>query len=542
MGDLGAMFDAAVGGSEQAPISSVNASMGRASPGGTKEIRLKVGFDSEAWKEQLRKEAEQAQKDDALADRLQVSSVLSGSTAVYSPSSQMNMEMRGDMMMGDDDDETDAIRKKYGVPSGASSAATKSSSNSRAGPGQQAPNGAGGKAGEKFEGSFDWGEQNFDQVQQLSSQNQALMATLGAQQNEIQRLKETVVANEAVSGLNLASLKGVRNGDGVDGDIDPRDAKIVDLAKKNRKLNLALERERTKVRTISTELETAQKINAAKTTRLSKFQSGKNPDHGKTSSGASGKDDPNKVIHQLKKKVSILTRKNEATNTDLRKVFRVLQSEVGDNVNLQEIVQNGSESGWRGRADKLGKAHTKIKRLQIELENLRNSVIPPPQQQQEDSQHPSNSVYSQQHTSMAQSSSFASPSTLRQQHPNFQSNARPENVEEQARFELQRMEQRRNETTEAIAQELDEMHQIAADQKSKLDGQKARLGTLESNTRKMRGEIKVLVCCCCVFFFFVSYPCDDNNKTDFFYFSSFLLPLASCLYTADQDCFRRWID
>ena len=173
MGDLGAMFDAAVGGSEQAPISSVNASMGRASPGGTKEIRLKVGFDSEAWKEQLRKEAEQAQKDDALADRLQVSSVLSGSTAVYSPSSQMNMEMRGDMMMGDDDDETDAIRKKYGVPSGASSAATKSSSNSRAGPGQQAPNGAGGKAGEKFEGSFDWGEQNFDQVQSSSSQNQA---------------------------------------------------------------------------------------------------------------------------------------------------------------------------------------------------------------------------------------------------------------------------------------------------------------------------------------------------------------------------------
>ena len=94
---------------------------------------------------------------------------------------------------------------------------------------------------------------------------------------------------------------------------------------------------------------------------------------------------------------------------------------------------------------------------------------------------------------MAQSSGFASPSKLHQQHPNFQSNARPENVEDQARVELQRMEQRRNETTEAIAQELDEMHQIAADQKSKLDGQKARLGTLESNTRKMRGEIKVLV-------------------------------------------------
>ena len=127
--------------------------------------------------------------------------------------------------------------------------------------------GGGGKVGEKFEGSFDWGEQNFDQVQQLSSQNQALMGTLGAQQKEITRLKEQVVANEAVSGINLESYKGVRNADGMDGDIDPRDAKIVDLARKNRKLNLALERERNKVRTITTELDKSNKINAAKTSR-----------------------------------------------------------------------------------------------------------------------------------------------------------------------------------------------------------------------------------------------------------------------------------
>ena len=211
--------------------------------------------------------------------------------------------------------------------------------------------------------------------------------------------------------------------------------------------------------------------------RLSKFQNGQQP---KSNDTESKKEDPNKIIYQLKKKVSVLTRKNEATNTDLRKVFRVLQSEVGDNCNLQDIVQNGSENGWRGRAEKVSKLSTKVKRLQIELENFKN-------QQGQDN---IDSNYSQQQNGANQPSS---PSGLRSQHPNFQSNVKPDNVEEQARYELQKMEQRRNETTEAIAQELDEMHQIAADQKSKLDGQKARLGTLENNTRKMRGEIKVLL-------------------------------------------------
>ena len=337
-------MDAAGGGQ----INSVDARMGASSPGGTKEIRLKVGFDTQAWKNQLRKEAKEAEAEDHLADRLQAGS---SQTTTYSPSSQMTMDMRGDMTGADGAGPSPLSRQQQ----------------------QQHPNAnnpTAGSAGEKFQGSFDWGEQNFDQVQQLSAQNQALMGTLGAQQKEIQRLKEQVVANSAVSGLNVESLKGIRNPDGTDGDMDPRDSKIVDLAKKNRKLNLALERERTKVRTMSTELETAQKINAAKTSRLSKFQNGQHPENENKSNT---KENPNKIIHQLKKKVSVLTRKNEATTTDLRKVFRVLQSEVGDDVNLQEIVQNGSESGWRGRAEKLSKMKTKIKRLQIELENMKKT-------------------------------------------------------------------------------------------------------------------------------------------------------------------------
>mgnify|MGYP003338467174 CR=1 FL=1 len=87
----------------------------------------------------------------------------------------------------------------------------------------------------------------------------------------------------------------------------------------------------------------------------------------------------------------------------------------------------------------------------------------------------------------------AEGSQLRSQHPNFQSNARPERVEDRAKQTLAQMEQRRTQAADAVAQELDEMHQIAAMQKAKIDGQKARLQTLESVSRKMRGEVKVLL-------------------------------------------------
>ena len=115
--DLGELFDASQGGHTAAgDISTVDVRMGASSPGGTKEIRLKVGFDTDAWKAQLRKEAEEASREDHLADRLQAGS---SQTTTYSPSSQMTMEMRGDMTEeGDEDDgEAAAIRRRYGVPS-----------------------------------------------------------------------------------------------------------------------------------------------------------------------------------------------------------------------------------------------------------------------------------------------------------------------------------------------------------------------------------------------------------------------------------------
>ena len=137
-----------------------------------------------------------------------------------------------------------------------------------------------------------------------------------------------------------------------------------------------------------------------------------------------------------------------------------------------------SEEGAKGRAEKITKLASRVKRLEIELERAR----------QQGAQHQQSDQQQQQRGPLD-----ADGSQLRSQHPQFHSNVRPERIEDQAKQTLAQMEQRRAQAADAVAQELDEMHQIASMQKSKIDGQKARLQTLESVSRKMRGEVKVLL-------------------------------------------------
>ena len=301
-------------------MSAAAGEVGQSSPGGTKQIRLSVGFDTEAWKKQLREEAAEAAKEDALADRMKAAADGGDGGASSSSSSK----------------EAEEIRKKFGVVTStpsrppAKEMRVKLQSPS---PSPGAPPGGGPNdlPAEKFEGQFDWDSSGYDQVASLTEKNNALMSTLGQQQREIERLKELVVASEAVSGLDAERLRSLQNPNNAEGEqLDPRDAKIVDLAKKNRKMNLALERERTKVRQLSAELDGARKVNAAKTARISKLASGRGGPGRADSSGAvggSGKELSSALAQnkQMRRQVTTLKRKLDASNADLRKVFRALQ-------------------------------------------------------------------------------------------------------------------------------------------------------------------------------------------------------------------------
>ncbi len=69
------------------------------------------------------------------------------------------------------------------------------------------------------------------QLQEITERNSALLSALDAKDDTIAELETRLLAAEAVGGGAL-------------GDGDPRDAKIIDLAKRNRALNLAVQRQK----------------------------------------------------------------------------------------------------------------------------------------------------------------------------------------------------------------------------------------------------------------------------------------------------------
>lgn len=74
------------------------------------------------------------------------------------------------------------------------------------------------------------------QLQELTQQNSDLLLQLDAKDGEIAVLEERLIALEPVAG------GGGFGGPGS----DPRDAKIIDLSKRNRALNMALEKKKSK--------------------------------------------------------------------------------------------------------------------------------------------------------------------------------------------------------------------------------------------------------------------------------------------------------
>ena len=105
------------------------------------------------------------------------------------------------------------------------------------------------------------GWDNFDQVKQLSEANALLLQQLDSKDKEINQMKAMVAATAPINGFDVEKLSGVigQSGKYVDEETSFKDAKIVELAKKNRRLTVNFERERSKVGKFAKEIERLQK-------------------------------------------------------------------------------------------------------------------------------------------------------------------------------------------------------------------------------------------------------------------------------------------
>jgi hypothetical protein len=186
--------------------------------------------------------------------------------------------------------------------------------------------------------NFNWNAGAMAQLQQFGVQNADLMDQLEQKEKEIKNIKRQTELKELTGGIRPMSAGRGK------GDHDPRDAKIVELAKKNRAMSLQFEKERSSGMKLRGELKRAN--DALQTmqmqpggARLSAPKSQPKPKepwaHGKTEPDEDMVP-PSDELKQLRLKVKESGSRladQKVTNNNLKaeldKVKRLLKTEVG---------------------------------------------------------------------------------------------------------------------------------------------------------------------------------------------------------------------
>ena len=260
----------------------------------------------------------------------------------------------------------------------------------------------------------------------------------------------------------------------VDEETGFKDAKIVQLAKKNRRLTVSMEKEKSKVTKLAKEIERLQKqITDAKSKgKTAERMLPADKQQNSTSSSPALVAAENE-IKKLRRRTDAIRISRDKAKEDVRRVISVLRKEVGDSVNVDSVLQGTfSGEGWRGRSQQIVIASDKV------------------QTSGEGNQEPTEGEYGNVH----RGGKGGRPLGISNSSTSIRSSSDGRiDVDERATSQIKEMERNKLEAAETVARELGEMRKIAILQKEKVDGQKARLSNLSKDNKKMRGEIKVLL-------------------------------------------------
>ena len=422
---------------------------GSQSPGGTKTFELDVQYGQKqlSMQKRLQQDEDQYAKEDAMFDKARKNAGLDESDDDDEGAQLEEMRRRYRASQKQNDEDGDDSQYKSG---------SKSKKNS-----QQPP------------GDFSW--DNFDQVKQLSEANASLLQQLDSKDKEIDKMKAMVAATAPIGGFDVEKLSGVigQNGKYVDEETGFKDAKIVELAKKNRRLTVTMEKERSKVGKLAKEIERLQKeLKSSKSksktaNRMLPADTKNNRNNNKDKASSKELAAAENEIKKLRRRTDAIRISRDKAKEDVRRVINVLRKEVGDSINVDAVLQGTmSEEGWRGRSQQIVMLRTKCKRLEKEIKRLREGDFG-----------------NERRGGKGMVKNTSSSTSLRSSF----------DVDERATNQIKEMERNKLEAAETVARELGEMRKIAILQKEKLDGQKARLSNLTKDNKKMRGEIKVLL-------------------------------------------------
>jgi hypothetical protein len=316
----------------------------------------------------------------------------------------------------------------------------------------------------------------FLQQVEFAQKQQAMVQKLEGKNMEVERLCVLLEAMEPVPGMDAAKYKRlIENPD--NSDVDFRDSKIVALAKKSRKLQLSLNKERSITEAQASTIEELRNVNdklrkeidvlavmasssgasASRTIRAPQFAAGGSPDR---KGGPAQSLDPAELETantQLRKELSAanktaeeLRRKIERSAEEVKNLSQALAREVGDGVTLEQAV----DGGWRGRAQQIIMLKSKIRRL--ESAAGMNST-----------------------TGTVQT--FGTMSTRR------------EGVDARAESGLAEMTSERKVAVDALVEERARLMEECQRQEAKAQGQKARVRKLEEEAATHRQQLKIVL-------------------------------------------------
>ena len=356
----------------------------------------------------------------------------------------------------DDDDEAhffpgvDAIAHKYGM--------------------QQSPPKQNSKAGGAIMDEIKHGSMLVDRTE-------ALIRKLNKKDQEIEKLCALLDALAPIPGLDAEKFQKLLDGSDEDG-ADFRDAKIVSLAKKNRRITLELQKARISAESRALQVqelsESLQKIESAAAANAitSNKTRGRAPGHENTdadgqSNDANSAEKLNAIRKDLAmavKSVDEMRRKNEKLTEEVKTLTRTLANELGDGVSVEHAV----DGGWKGRGQQIIMLKSKVKRLEqsIAMGNTANG------------------------------NNDETPSQLlsaRVPKGGRRAGTALNNVDNKAETELADMSNDRKQAIESIVGERDSLIKENQQMDVKLQGCKARIRNLESDLQTQKQQLKLVL-------------------------------------------------
>ncbi|XP_057562245.1 coiled-coil domain-containing protein 13 [Hippopotamus amphibius kiboko] len=293
-------------------------------------------------------------------------------------------------------------------------------------------------------------EQLRDQLRETVDENGRLYKLLKERDFEIKHLKKKLEEDRfAFTGTA-----------GVAGDVIA--TKIVELSKKNRVLTAESEGAKTRVRQLSRRI---QELEQELQTALARL-----PAKGATDAGAKPpraqmgdralQDSPEVKVLQdrlaaTNLKMSDLRNQIQAVKQELRMAQKVLTSEVGEDVNLQQLLS--SPGTWRGRAQQILVLQSKVRELEKQLGQTRSRSA---------------------ETASDELSVHPEPQKL--------------SVQEKNLLRIRNLERERQESWQKLVAERDALQRELEELKKKLEGVRSRNKVLSSEVKTLRSQMGTL--------------------------------------------------